>query len=232
MYNILDEGYESDSGTEGTVMTQTAPTTQPAAMTMGSTLTNTYGGGTIPSEITSTINQLSANQQSMMTQMAAMSFNNAPMPPPQVAATFHVPPIQQLNISPFTGQANTGYNAGTGKNGGNWGRGGGQGCRRGDSRGGGGRGGARTPFAHHMRNTQVAGGHGGMAQPGIGYPPPVGGFNGQAAKPPNPPHSNIVKKFTNWNVCFTCGFDVEEGHTSKTCPAHWCKMNHQEKIHS
>jgi hypothetical protein len=79
-----------------------------------------------------------------------------------------------------------------------------------------------------MRNTQAAGGRGGMAPPGIGNPPPVGGFNGQAAKPPNPPHLNIVKKFANWNVCFTCGFDVEDGHTSKTCPAHWRKMNHQE----
>jgi len=50
MYNILDEeGYESDSGTEGTIMTQTAPpTTQTAAMTTGSTLTNTYGGGNNP----------------------------------------------------------------------------------------------------------------------------------------------------------------------------------------
>jgi hypothetical protein len=83
MYNILDEGFESDSGTEGTVMTQTAPPiTQTAMMTMGSTMTNTYGGGTIPLEITNAINQLSANQQTMMTQMAAMSFNNALAPPP------------------------------------------------------------------------------------------------------------------------------------------------------
>jgi hypothetical protein len=44
-----------------------------------------------------------------------------------------------------------------------------------------------------MRNMQMAGGRGGIAPPGIGYPPQVGGFNGQAAKPPNPPHSNIVK---------------------------------------
>jgi hypothetical protein len=108
MYNILEEGFESDSGTEGTGMTQTAPTTQTAAMTIGSTLMNTYRGGTIPSEITNAINQLLANQQSLMTQMAAMSFNNAPVPPPHAPATFHVPPIQQLNIPPFAGQVNTG----------------------------------------------------------------------------------------------------------------------------
>ena len=229
IYNILDEGFESDSGTDGTVITQTAPPiTQTAAMTTGRTMTNTYGGGTIPSEITNAINQLSANQQTIMNQMAAMSFNNAPTPPPQAATKFHVPPIQQLTIPPFAGQANTGYNAGTGNNGGNWGRGGGRGRGRGGSRGGGGRGGARTPFANHTRNMQMAGGRGGMAPAGIGFHPQVGGFNGQAAKPPNPPHSNIVKKFANWNVCFTCGFDVEDGHTSKTCPAHWRKMNHQE----
>jgi hypothetical protein len=225
MYNILDEeGFESDSNTEGTVMTKTAPPiTQTAAMTTGSTLTTTYGGGTIPSEITNAINQLSANQQTMMTQMAAMSFNNAAALPPQAATNFHVPPIQQLNTPPFAGQANTGQNAR------NWGRRGGQGCGRGGSRGGAGRGGARTPFANHMQNTQMAGGRGGIAPPGIGYPPTVGGFNsGQATKPPNPPHSNIMKKFANWNACFSCGFDVEEGHTSKTCPAHWRKMNHQE----
>jgi hypothetical protein len=74
----------------------------------------------------------------------------------------------------------------------------------------------------------MAGGHGGMAPPGAGYNPQVGGFNGHATTPPNPPHSNIVKMYANWNVCFTCGFDVEDGHTSKNCPAHWHKMNHQE----
>ncbi len=163
-----------------------------------------------------------------MTQMAAMSFNNAPVPPPQAAANFHVPPIQQLNIPPIAGQTTTGYNAGTGNNGGNWRRGGGRGRGRGGSRGGGGSGGARTPFANHMRNTQMAGGRGGMAPPGVGYPPQVGGFNGQAAKLPNPPHLNIMKMFASWNMCFTCGFNVEDGHTPKTRPAHWRKMNHQE----
>jgi hypothetical protein len=94
MYNVLDKGYDTDSGTKGTVATQTAPITQVAAMTTGSTLGSTYGGGTIPSEISNVINQLAANQQSIMTQMASMSFNNAPAPPPQAAATSHISPIQ------------------------------------------------------------------------------------------------------------------------------------------
>jgi hypothetical protein len=134
MYNVLDQGFDTDSGTKGTVAMQTAPITQTAAMTTGSTLGSTYGGGTIPSEISNAINQLAANQQSIMTQMAAMSFNNAPAPPPQAAATFHIPPIQQLNIPTFAGQANIGYNASTRYNGGICWRGGGRGRGRGGSR--------------------------------------------------------------------------------------------------
>ncbi len=78
------------------------------------------------------------------------------------------------------------------------------------------------------KNTQVAGGRGGMAPPRMGNLPPAFEFNTQATRPPNLPHSNIVKKYTNWNVCFSCGFDVEDGHTLQTCPGHWRKMNHQE----
>ncbi len=69
-YNVLNEGYDTDSGTKGTGATQTAPITQTAAMTMESTLGNTYGA-TIPSEISNAINQLAANQTAIMTQMAA-----------------------------------------------------------------------------------------------------------------------------------------------------------------
>jgi hypothetical protein len=35
-----------------------------------------------------------------------------------------------------------------------------------------------------------------------------------------PPYSNTVKCFTNWNVCYSCGFDVAEGDTSMTCLYH------------
>ncbi len=27
-----------------------------------------------------------------------------------------------------------------------------------------------------------------------------------------------IKRYNNWNVCYSCGFDVEDGHTSMTCP--------------
>ena len=40
-----------------------------------------------------------------------------------------------------------------------------------------------------------------------------------------PDYSNIYKRHNNWNVCFSCGFDIEDGHTSMTCP--FKKANHQ-----
>jgi hypothetical protein len=131
------------------------------------------------------------------------------------------PPITQLSI-PNIASFNTA------------GRGGGR-------RGGHGRGGraifvntggrtAQTPFTNF-------GNFGGRC--GQGGLPPIGGGGGrsggvlpfaQQAMPRNaaPMYSNIIKKYVNWNVCFSCGFDVEEGHTSKTCPAPWRRANHQE----
>lgn len=43
-----------------------------------------------------------------------------------------------------------------------------------------------------------------------------------------PEFSNTTKYFPNWNVCFSCGFDVEDWHTSATCPADWRKQHHQD----
>ncbi len=83
----------------------------------------------------------------------------------------------------------------------------------------------RTPFA----NIIGRGGQGGLLPIGSGHGGGVGQFTQQnvpcyAA----PMYSNIIKWYTNWNVCFSCGFDVEDGHTSKTCPAPWRCANHQE----
>jgi hypothetical protein len=33
----------------------------------------------------------------------------------------------------------------------------------------------------------------------------------------------VVKKYENWNACYTCGFDIEDRHMSATCPGHWRK---------
>ncbi len=36
----------------------------------------------------------------------------------------------------------------------------------------------------------------------------------------NAPYSNTTKRYANWNACFLCGFDLEDNHTSQTCPLH------------
>jgi hypothetical protein len=53
---------------------------------------------------------------------------------------------------------------------------------------------------------------------------------GKSYRPTTPiiaaPFSNTVKRFSNWNFCYSCGFDVEEGHTSMTCPFYLRKPGH------
>ena len=55
---------------------------------------------------------------------------------------------------------------------------------------------------------------------------PGGAHQQQMHPPPNPRFSNIVKLFANQNVCFACGFDMEDWHTSVTCPNK--KSGHQD----
>ena len=40
------------------------------------------------------------------------------------------------------------------------------------------------------------------------------------------PYSNTVKRYSNWNACYSCGFDVADGHTSMTCPFHLRRPSH------
>ncbi len=84
-----------------------------------------------------------------------------------------------------------------------------RGGRGGQSRGGGR--GQRTPFATHMQNqAQGCGGRGNSG--GIPIAPGGVGLVGQPATQAAA-YSNITKMFANWNVCYTCGFDIEDGHT-------------------
>ena len=43
---------------------------------------------------------------------------------------------------------------------------------------------------------------------------------------PAPPYSNLTKKFVNWNMCYSCGFDIPDGHTSQTCQQYLRKPDH------
>jgi hypothetical protein len=208
-FAVLQEESEEEDDDVQTVITQMAALTTQSQLTANTTAENS-------ASVAAAINQLNANQQAMQQQFAAFTTqrNTTYQPAPMMQQ----PPITQFSI-PNMASFNT------------TGRGGGR--RGGYGRGGranfvhtGGRN-ARTPFANFVGR----GGQGGL--------PPIGGGGGrgggavpfvQQAMPRNaaPMYSNIIKKYANWNVCFSCGFDVEDGHTSKTCPAPWRRANHQE----
>ena len=185
-----------------------------AALTTGSNIT---AANTVHELVINAINQLNAN---LVQQMAAMSLrNNNTVPPSQI--TVPIPPIQQFTIPtqmPYAGsttQMNT-FNVGQGSCGG---RGGRHGQANKGSRGGGQN--IRTPFANHMRN-QTQGRRGGPGNNGNVQSAPGGaGMVVPPATRAGAYQSNITKMFVKWNVCYSCGFDIEDAHTSATCPHTW-----------
>jgi hypothetical protein len=65
---------------------------------------------------------------------------------------------------------------------------------------------------------------------GLFAPPNAGGGPGPFAQmtPTKMGHApSPIKRFANWNACFSCGFELEDGHMSATCPLMWRKPNHQ-----
>ncbi len=59
-------------------------------------------------------------------------------------------------------------------------------------------------------------------------PPALGGAinkQGQVAYKPNP-----VKHFNNWNMCFSCGWDIPIWHNRKTYPAECCKQGNCDEV--
>jgi hypothetical protein len=209
MFNVLaEQNDKEDANTANNATTAM----QNAASTTGSTLVNTYSGSaTILLEITMAINQLAANQVAIQQQMVAMTFT---APPPSLTTHFHIPPVQNLGQPPFAEAAQGIFNPGQG----------GGGCQQ----GGHGRGRTGSCGGRRRRGAfanQTPGGSGDIplfvgAPPGLVVPPTGARVNA-------PFQSNLTKKHANWNVCWLCGFDMEDGHTSATCPAHWCKMDHQ-----
>ncbi len=183
-----------------TVITQMAALTTQSKMMAASTAATTLA-------VTSAINQLATNQQAMLQQITAFA-NAAKAPPAAVKfpTQFNIPPISNSQ-----GGGNRGSRCG--------GRGrGNQGGRQGLQ--GGGRN-TRTPFANYVAR------QGGGNLPTIAVQP-VPGLPFAGTGPANASHSNIIKWYANMNACFSCSFDVEDGHTSKACPAIWRRANHQE----
>ncbi len=209
IFNILGSKDE-DTETANDATTTTA--TQTGAFTTASTLGTIYGGATtIPSEISLAITQLAANQLAIQQQMAAMTLTaNAPAHHTQ----FHITPIQNMGQQPFAGAAQGIFNTERGRGGRQRG---GRGRSRSSSQGGG-RG--RGAFAHQFPGV-VGGVPPFVKGPPAAVVPPTGTWRNE------PFQSNTTKIYANWNVCWPCGFDVEDVHTSATCPTHWHKTNHQ-----
>jgi hypothetical protein len=181
----------------------------------------------ISAEVAAAINQLSANQLAIMSQMAATNAQMAPLSvvPPQAKHTrafapreqFHVLPIQQVAVpmqQPFLGVGV--YPSGRG----------GQRAWRGCGCGGRRSGSSRTPFADAMHGAETAQPIAAMVPYGGGITQPLTGMQQQQRR--NPDFSNTYKVHNNWNVCFRCSFDIEDGHTCITCPFKW--WNHQDSF--
>jgi hypothetical protein len=211
MYNILDvNGVEDmDNDTVVTVQMAAAATSTAGGSMIGSNYAAT-NVATITTEVTAAINQLSTNQQQIIQQMAAMKVNS---PQQSIAAnTYNIPPIPMVNIPNQHTFNEGGFQRGRGSaRGGGYQRGGGRGRREGCG------GGGRNKFAIHAgrgNGQQISqlGGHPGF--PGAAIP--------SAMQPHQQPQtanfSNIYKRYNNWNICYSCRFDVEDGHTSMMCP--------------
>ena len=191
--------------------------TQMAALTYQSQLTATTAANSskqMNQYIQSLANQqdlLHQNQHQMMEQMAALSFN-------QSDAGRGIGRQGRGQLQPPAQFTHSGYGRGGQAAPNGFRRGGGQGRGRGRGRGQGPPGfatGHGPPFT-----TVTAGRAPGYMAPQADY------ATSPHAQTIQPPYSNIAKKHANWNACYSCGFDVPDGHTSQTCPYHMRKPDH------
>jgi hypothetical protein len=239
MYNVLDEDDASKDSAGATTVA-----TIMAAATTGSTLRNTYAVSNthpglslaISAMIVPAFNQIAMNQTAFANQLAAMLMMQQPQQAATIAPTqqFSTPPIPNVAFpmqhsfpAPYPKQEpyqqqyrppNQGYhNEQQGY------FGGGRGCQsrghghvRGSSHGG-------CPSFPNFQQMQ-GGRTGPFAPPNLGGGTEPFGAQLQFQNTPNP-----IKRYANWNACFSCGFNVEDGHTSATCPTFLHKHNYQVK---
>jgi hypothetical protein len=214
-HNAFNAFVGDDESSVDTIATQVAAAAA-TAPTVGSTLGSTYQASTggVTSELTTAIQTLAANQQALYQHVAPLTQQMAAMSYQPGTARQNVYPPPNTNSGVPTVPTYIGFqgggNLGTPRGGFQQGRGGGRGFGRGRTYGRG-RGARRsgrglTAFAD--------------------YVPQGRGYGGNSAAAHRPFQSNLVKSHNNWNVCYSCGFDVEDGHTSSTCHMDWRKPTH------
>ena len=234
MYNVLDFGNDDDSTAESFATAVPPPAVATEAVSSigaGASMANSamHPGllAAINQSIAPAFNQVVQNQSALQMQIAALSVSQPPVA--QAHPVHHVAFPMQQPFQPAAPQYQ-GYGRGTYTFGGRGAQtyNGGRAYGR-QGRGGGGRSRGRQrrpPFAT-MARTEAAGFYG---PHGLFAPPNSGGGPGPFAPMTGTQLGNMpspVKRFANWNACFSCGFDVEDGHTSATCPLMWRKPNHQ-----
>ncbi len=226
MFQVLEDGASvtDDDTSVATITNQTAANT-----TTGSTLDNTYAASLAPANpspspqdyvaAATAINQLSANQMVMWSHMQNLSLCDH-APPTHVAnpvvynlprnavvfqAPYQAPPIHALTVpAPFQ----------AGRCGG---RGQGGRTRRHPSRGGC----SPNPFGPVGLGAGTMYVPDGVVQPPYGlYPPTLTPATVQCNT------WTLIMNYNNWNVCYTCGFDVEAKHNLMTFPFNWRKPGH------
>jgi hypothetical protein len=172
-------------------------------------------------QINASLQQLATNnaqlhhQQQLMMQQMVMLTTNANTPRNN---TYMAPPTQIYAPPPIPGyQQQSFYHP------------------RGDGHGGG------RSHGRRARHTRGGSGRGTPLPPIVPLTTHVIPYIPAGVNPPqqNQKFSNIVKDFANQNVCYTCGFDIEDWHISATCnkkkPGHqdgFTRFNYMEYEHA
>ena len=190
----------------GTINSHMANLTAQTAATINEHATQTNAS---LQQLAANTTQIHQQQQAMMNQMAMWTMNNGTQAGGPAQQTSARPPTQIYQPAALP-QYQQGYNNTPQQFGGRGGTAGGRGggSRGGRARRGRGRG---TPQGHIPPMPYVG---------GTQLVPYVPGGQQQSNQP------NTTKYFSNHNVCFSCGFDVEDWHTSATCPRK--KQGHQD----
>ncbi len=225
MFNMFCNNNPDQQNTENnaTMVTQTAVVATTSTSTLGSTYAATASAA-IPPEVTMAIKQLLANQTTIMQQMAAMSFR----PPPAQHSNVHVPPMHNVQLQC---SRQVGFNRDMVGDGAMF-----MAAEDADA--------TADVVGNSAPHLQITCTMQAACHPFLARCSPTWSAFPSFQEPwqlmeevcrcgPDVAlnFQNPTKQFANWNVCFTCGFDIEDRHTSTTCPAKLAKAKPPRGIH-